>query len=97
MTLNPMDDVVIKIVAVDRDGKKLEIQKLKVIESYTTVKFLRGKVINSAKTPQNWKNVELKWTDKDGDQVRLDRDVNLEIAINEMGATGLTVTATEAD
>ena len=41
MTLDPRDEVVIKIVTVDRDGKKLEIQKIKVIGKWTTVKYLR--------------------------------------------------------
>jgi len=96
MALDYGDDVVIKIVTVDRDGKKLEIQKIKAMGN-TTVNYLREKVIYCGKTTQNWKNVELKWTDKDGDQVTLETDGDLKIALNEMGATGLTVTATEAD
>ena len=41
MALDYGDDVVIKIVIVDRDGKKLEIQKIKVTGKWTTVKYLR--------------------------------------------------------
>ena len=40
MTLDYKDDVVIKILTVDRDGKKLEIQKIKAMGN-TTVNYLR--------------------------------------------------------
>ena len=48
---------------------------------------------NSAKTPQNWKYMDLTWTDKDGDQVSVQHNVGLHINIE----TSIAVVETDSN
>jgi len=99
MSMDSKDDIVIKIVIIGKGGHTLEIQKQAWDVQDVTIRKLREKVKGSRKIPEDPKeegcylDIELSWMDKNGDQVRLQEDAELALALKEMKAVGLTVVA----